>query len=579
MKGDPLVRLFFSLLLFGLCGSLTWAQPADDRTKVETQPPAERWLAKMSLEQRVGQLLILGFSGQQLRPSVRKTIDYMHPGSVILFKHNVRSLSQVAELNQKLQSYARKSLDLPLFIMVDQEGGPVARIKTHPPLPAALAMGNSNDPNLVQDLGRHMGDLLRTLGFNMNLAPVLDIGDPLRKSFIGNRAFGGDPQKVSEMALAFSKGLSAASVVPTAKHFPGHGGLSQDSHKKTPSKLISLEELEATDLVPFKNYAELKPPTAVMVAHVSYPNIDPSGLPAAFSETMIREVLRGHLGYKGLVITDDIEMLGADAAGPIEERAIRAVEAGCDMVMVAWSPRRQLRAFRGLLNAVKSGRISETRLNESVLRILIAKLQLMPPQADGQKEFRKQIKQQLSALSLVTKQIAKANFKQGRATATTKMDRVPANQSLVVFSSDPAFYSEFLSAKPKNKTKFIRLTPSTLSHVEPYLKAHPSAMAIYFASGSVTAKNLNGLSREIKQRLMVVNGAYPGAVDSREHFKLVLDLNTPAPESGRWLAESFLEGTLMPLEDFPADIREPSSKEDAPDDQAARPRRRRTKRL
>ncbi|MGE0764382.1 MAG: glycoside hydrolase family 3 N-terminal domain-containing protein, partial [Bdellovibrionales bacterium] len=154
---------------------------------METQPPAERWLAKMSLEQRVGQLLILGFSGQQLRPSVRKTIDYMHPGSVILFKHNVRSLSQVAELNQKLQSYARKSLDLPLFIMVDQEGGPVARIKTHPPLPAALAMGNSNDPNLVQDLGRHMGDLLRTLGFNMNLAPVLDIGDPLRKSFIGNR--------------------------------------------------------------------------------------------------------------------------------------------------------------------------------------------------------------------------------------------------------------------------------------------------------------------------------------------------------------------------------------------------------
>ena len=559
------LTLFFGQTLFAQENAIEINSTKDENTE-----QLQNKLNSMSVEQKVGQLLILGFSGTQLQSNVKKTVDTMLPGAMILFKHNIKNLTQTAHLNHHLQDYAKKRTLLPLFIMVDQEGGQVARVRTEPPLPTALAMGNSANPELVKNLGLHMGELLRTLGFNMNLAPVLDIGDPFRRSFIGNRAFGGEPHQVGEMALAFSRGLNEALVIPTAKHFPGHGGLSQDSHKKTPSKLLNFEELEATDLVPFKAYAELKSPSALMVAHVSYPNIDPSGLPAAFSQTMIKEILRQKLGYQGLVITDDIEMLGADLAGSIEERAIKAIEAGCDMVMVAWSPQRQVRAYRGLLKAVKLGRISETRLNESVLRILKAKNFINNDPESQSFELKGKIKQQMAALALVTKQITYANFKQGRAAMQAPVAPINQGQKLVIFSSDPIFYSQFLSAKPKNISKYLKLTPRTLPSVELFLAKHPDWFGVYFASGSITARLLNSFSREIKQRLIVVNGAYPGAIEGREQFRLILDVNTPDPESGRWLAENFIEGTLAPLEDLPADIREPSSKQTEPDDQASR---------
>lgn len=549
-------------------------QENDSTTKAETKSEirvatspqnsalTQSQIDKMSSEQKVGQLLILGFSGIDLRPHVKKTVDLLRPGAVILFKHNIKSLSQTAALNFSLQDYTRKRTGLPLFIMVDQEGGAVARIKTQPPLPTALAMGNSGNTDLVRDLGQHMGGLMRTLGFNMNLAPVLDIGDPARKSFIGNRAFSGQPEVVGEMAMAFSQGLSQAGVMPTAKHFPGHGGLSQDSHKKTPSKLLNMDELESTDLVPFKTYATLQAPSAVMVAHVAYPNIDPSGLPAAFSGIMIREVLREKLGYQGLVITDDIEMLGADMAGDIEERAIKAIEAGCDMVMIAWSPQRQLRAYRGILKAVKSGRISQARLNESVSRILNAKNQISSEANRTKPLFTKQLRTQMSALGLVTKRISRANFKQGSAALTPSPAPLAQEQKLAIFSSDPAFYSQFLAAKPKNKSKFLKLTPKSLSSVEGYLKSNPEWFGIYFASGSITAKKINSFAREIKQRMIVVNGAYPGAIENRDQFKMVLDVNTPDPETARWLAENYIEGTVKQPEATPNDIRVPSSEDD-----------------
>jgi len=506
-------------------------------TKVE---PAEAILGKLSLKQKVGQLLILGYSGTSYQMSLQRVLPTFEPGALIAFGRNIKSMRQISELNRQAQLHALKLNGLPLFIMVDQEGGSVARVKTRPPMPSALAMGMTGDDELATRMGHLMGHLLATLGFNFNLAPVLDIGDPNRPNFIGNRAFGGEPQMVSRMATSFSAGLAEAKIVPTAKHFPGHGGLVQDSHKTTPRKLLSLEELEATDLVPFKRFSELPFPSSIMVAHVAYPNIDDSGLPAAFSPVIITDILREKLGYQGLVITDDIEMLGAGGAGGVGERAVKAVEAGCDMVMVAWSPHRQRDAFRALVQAVEDGRITEERLNSSVLRIIRAKLKFDKPGPQlAAPEFKVKLNSHLSALREVTRKVHRLNFIRSSNELIQLNNDVSETQSFLVFTSDPAFFKSFKDGT-KNPAKFMRLTPRSIKDVEGLLAGSPDALGIYYASGTATARKLNSIPRNLAARMYIVNATYPGAIENPDRFRAVIQLNSLEPTSGQWLAEALL---------------------------------------
>lgn len=541
----------------------SWAYAQESVTIPATKAePAVEMLAKLTLKQKIGQLLIVGFPGTQYGHSLKKLIPRIQPGALIAFGRNVKSLTQVAELNRQAQRNSMKLNNLPLFIMVDQEGGSVARIKTTPPMPSALSLGGTNEPELVTQMGTLVGNLLSTVGFNFNLAPVLDIGDPKRPSFIGNRAFGGDTDLVSRMSEAFSRGLANAKIVPTAKHFPGHGGLTQDSHKKTPSKLMSLEELEANDLVPFKSFVKLDVPTAIMVAHVAFPHIDESGLPAAFSHVMISDILRDNLGYEGLVITDDIEMLGAEFAGTVGERAIKAVEAGCDMVMVAWSFNRQIEAFNALHAAVKDGRLTEERINQSVLRILRAKLKLdKVPQKFAPKHFKLKLNAHLAALREVTHKVHRQNFLRGAADAIQADPGFSESQRFLVFTSDSSFYSEFQKGT-KNPSKLVRLTPATLKDVESELTNSPDALGIYYATGTATARKLNSIPREVAARLYVINGTFPGAVETPERFRAVIHLNSLDPQSGLWLAESLFNREPAPVPELtapPDDLREPAT--------------------
>lgn len=554
----------------------SWAYAQDTVTVPTTKAePAREILAKLSLRQKIGQLMIVGFSGTEYRHSLKWLVPKIQPGALIAFGRNVRTLPQVTALNRLAQSHSMKLNNLPLFIMVDQEGGSVARIKTKPSMPSALALGTTNDIELVSQMGLLMGNLLGTLGFNFNLAPVLDIGDPKRPSFIGNRAFGGDTELVSRMSGAFSQGLADAKIIPTAKHFPGHGGLAQDSHKKTPSKLMSLEELEANDLVPFKAFSKMDFPSAIMVAHVAFPHIDESGLPAAFSHVIISDILRDKMGYRGLVITDDIEMLGAEFAGDVGERAIKAVEAGCDMVMVAWSPKRQLEAFNALLSAVKDGRISEERLNQSVLRILTAKLKLEKPATRyAAKDLKLKLKSNLSALRDLTQKVHRQNFLRSAADALPPDSGFSETQSFVVFTSDPTFYSEFQRVT-KNPSRLARLTPSTLKDVPSEMAKDPDALGIYYATGTATARRLNSIPRELAARMYIVNGTFPGAIDTPERFRAVVNMNTLDPASGYWLAEILFnrETIPAPLPDLtapPDELREPATS-GSEDDKASRP--------
>ncbi|MCB0410972.1 MAG: glycoside hydrolase family 3 protein, partial [Bdellovibrionales bacterium] len=283
---------------------------AQETTEGHEDLSVEQWLNKMSLEEKVSQVFIFGFAGTEYAKGLGPRLRSLRPGGTIIFQRNIKSPGSLSQMISQAQKETLIREGLPLFTMMDQEGGTVTRIKTRPNSPSALSMGNTNNPKLVQNIGFITGRILDLLGINVNLAPVMDLSDPARKTFIGNRSFGNSPQHVSTMTQAFSKGLTLAGVIPAAKHFPGHGGLHADSHKGTTVKYESLKEIKTKDLIPFQNFIINNQLSAIMVAHVSYPELDDSHLPATYSKKIVTDLLRDQMGYNGLIITDDLEMLG-----------------------------------------------------------------------------------------------------------------------------------------------------------------------------------------------------------------------------------------------------------------------------
>lgn len=486
----------------------------------------------MTLEQKVGQLMIWSFQGQDLTPELQRTLTKYQPGALIVFRRNIKAPSQIAQFNRDLQKFASQKLKAPLFLMIDQEGGLVTRIRTSTPMPSALALARMDDEAFVENYAQATADMLKLLGFNVNLAPVLDISNPHKDSFIGNRTFGNDPDTVAEMTMAYSRGMSAGGVIPTAKHFPGHGGTMQDSHHTTPKKMVRLDELSNRDFVPFSEFTTAAFPKAVMMAHLALPNVDPSGLPATYSKTMIQDHLRGSLEYGGLVITDDLEMSGASFAKDLGERAVKAFQAGNDMVMLAGPPANQRKAFAAILKAVKSGKISRERLDESVKRILAAKAALTPP---PQLEPAK-VKAVFNKLDTLSKEVLKRNFKFAADEAAKNWPDVKSDTRVTVYSASYLFYQKF-QKKFTGKAKYFRMSPTTLDDVKSDLSSGRADISVFFASGSKTAHWLNTLSPELKSRLIVVNCNHPGEIDTHSEFMSLLNVNTYFTDSGTYLAE------------------------------------------
>lgn len=515
---------------------------------------AEEIISQMSLKQKIGQLLILGFKGTYLDKTNTTLLREIQPGALIVFSRNIQSARQLASLTEGAQKLSLKQSSVPLLIMVDQEGGSVSRLKTKPRMPSALAIAKLNDLSFTKKYGAAVGAYLSALGLNMNLAPVADISDPETTNFIGHRAYGGSVETVTPHILAYAEGLSNAGVIPTVKHFPGHGGLTQDSHVRTPQKLMSMEELAARDLDPFKQFAKLNIPSAVMAAHVAFPNIDPSGLPAAFSHDLVSNLLRRDLKYSGLIITDDIEMMGADIAGSITERAIRAIEAGNDMIMVAWSVQKQKQVFNSLVQAVQDGRITESHLNENVLRIVKQKLavQTLENKTTSSLSHVRNAEEFLKELS---SHVLRQTFAMQSENLATQLSENFKGKNVFVFSSEPGFYKNLVHTK-KSGFHYVRLTPDSLHSPAHYLQKHHKAYGIYYLTGSVTAKILNALSPQQKSRLLVVNTTYPGLIDDRQQFLGVIDMNTPAPETGYWLGNYLFKNKA----ELQADQRKPTSR-------------------
>jgi beta-N-acetylhexosaminidase len=322
------------------------------------------------LRRKIGQLFMVGFDGLEPDDHITRLIQQQYVGGIILFRRNVQSIQQVATLTERLQTINAQVNDIPLLIALDQEGGMVMRIEYGvTPMPSAMAFQAAGSINDCEQLHLISGIEMRQIGINMMLAPVLDVNNNPENPVIGVRAFGEDPETVINYGMAALRGLQSADVITTAKHFPGHGDTSTDSHFAMPVVPHDKVRINAVELPPFKA-AIAQGVDVIMTAHVVFPAFEKErGVPATLSKVVLTDLLRGELGFNGVIISDCLEMAAiADGVG-VTEGTIRTLQAGADIALISHQEVRQQAAINAVLEAVESGAISVERISESCQRI------------------------------------------------------------------------------------------------------------------------------------------------------------------------------------------------------------------
>lgn len=329
------------------------------------EEPSEK---NMSVRDMVGQMFVVGMSGTEPDYYIEKMVRERNLGGVLLFGYNMESEAQVESLTNSLQKLSMETEPgIPLFIAVDQEGGEVENAPWVSSQPAAAEIGQRADPTEAYAVAERIGTELRRAGINTDFAPVVDTGFG---AAIGARSYGEDPMLVAEMGAAAVKGFEAAGVVSSAKHFPNHGPAASDSHESLPVIDHDLQTVRSYDLPPFRAAVEAGVPM-VMVGHLVYPALDP-GRPASLSPEAYR-LLREDLGFRGVAITDDLAMEGANGGDPPARAAVEAVKAGADLLILSSPPQQQADAYDAVVAAVESGEIPEERIRASVGRVLKVK--------------------------------------------------------------------------------------------------------------------------------------------------------------------------------------------------------------
>ena len=523
-------------------------EPTQEWTGLRTDSDdIETLIKKMPLRTKIGQLFIFGFMGEKVESGLGTVIQKMRPGALVVFSRNIRTARQIADLNAQAQQASMRAAGVPLLIAVDQEGGNVVRIKTAASLPSALALAETKDQKILTDAGLGTGRLLHTLGFNMNLAPVLDVANPNEDVFIGTRTFGAEPKSVTESTESFADGLRRAGILPTAKHFPGHGGIREDSHLMTPMKVVPLEDMWVHDLLPFRHVAQNSEDWAMMIAHIAYPMLDPTSTPATFSKPIVQDLLRGKLAFKGLVISDDIEMAGAFAVKDVRERALRAIEAGVDMIMVAWNKRLQYELVEALHQAVASHRLSEERIDESLRRILSYKKRFVgfknTPSADN--------KTLLSALQnpvlteVSEKTLAAQFIRQRKSPAIAAIAERGLATPVLIFTAYDIFYRNFRDELPGRGLRYYPLAKMTAAKIEAALKQYPSSPAVFYVSGTHSARIANQISRQAAARVLLINTETRSLLSRPQDFQQIVDVYFRHPLIGKFAAKYFFKAQTV----------------------------------
>ncbi|MBN1914430.1 MAG: beta-N-acetylhexosaminidase [Parachlamydiales bacterium] len=345
-------------------------------------------ISHMTLEEKVGQLFMVYFDGDYANETAQNLLKEAKVGGIILYNqtNKLENPRQIQALCRGLQQSALSYIGIPLFIAIDQEGGLIARLKTgFTDFPSNAALGRTKQPQLALKAAQYIGEELLDVGINWNLAPVVDIDNNPQNPVIGIRSFGDNPKLVTQFGRKSMEGYQNAGVIPCLKHFPGHGDVTVDSHEELPVVSKSLSQLWDCELYPYRSLAKKAP--AIMTAHILFPQIDPQNC-ASLSSIFLKELLREKLSFRGVLITDSLTMLGAlnahNNSYSLEQVVFKAIAAGNDMVLIGQRNSRDtinekahieeiVRIVHHVVHAVRTGKIQEDRIDESVRRILLLK--------------------------------------------------------------------------------------------------------------------------------------------------------------------------------------------------------------
>lgn len=333
----------------------------------------KKLVKSMTLERKVGQLFMVGGLGKGL--GAEENFSRYHFGGVFLGSRDIGKLDaqEITRLNAELQALAMKHNGLPLMIATDQEGGRVNRVKKGvEPFPDQETAASNLTVEEAEKKAERVARQLRALGINTNFSPVVDTNTNRQSHIaVNRRSFSADPDTVARYASAYLKGYRRGNLIGCPKHFPGYGDVTPDPHKSLPSTGLTLKELEARELVPYRALIKEGLVDLIMTAHIMTPALENNdNLPATVSKEVMQNLLRKKMKYKGVLITDDFNMGAMGGKMPMEELAVLCVNAGVDIILFVDRPEKQRRAWQGVLAAAKDGRISEKRLNEAVTRVL-----------------------------------------------------------------------------------------------------------------------------------------------------------------------------------------------------------------
>ena len=559
------------------------------RTQNSIEITPEYILANMSLEQKLGQVLILGLETKSLDEKLKSRIKNIQPGGFIFFSNNISTAQQLKKFTSDIQSlYLTQNLPLA-FIAVDQEGGNVVRIKTKPWLPSAASLASYSQPDLAEKIFYDMSVYLKQLGFNMNLGPVLDLAHPDYNDFIGTRAFSKDSFTTTQFAGSIIQAQNQASIVSVAKHFPGHGGLKGDSHIKLPVVHSSKRELLEGALLPYKNLIEQGLLDAIMIGHLALPKIDKKSRAASFSPPIMKDLLRKELKFEGIAITDDLGMGATKNIKLFSDKASAALNAGADMLMIAWSWDEHEKLRDGLKHKIKNQEISIQELDQKVLRILklkekfalLSKPNVINTLAETNSTFEEEqntfgsgnVQQNITLLSSPSNisldpiQLENEFSPSGRRSPSSAENKDSnfsyvrnineLNKSILQQWDISHFleHKNWLFVEKKlnissalrpilkmHKLDSLALMPSLRSiDIEYHLRSRPESKILFHLDGKQSRKILFGVGKEYRKRILVMNTATPLNERQASHFFNVVNFKSKLVDLGGVLASYVLD--------------------------------------
>jgi beta-N-acetylhexosaminidase len=333
-------------------------------------------MSHREVRRHAGQLALAGFAGHSIPADLRLLAREFDLGGIVLFARNVESPEQVAELAREAQTLAR---DLPLWVSVDQEGGRVARLKSPFTVwPPMITLGRSGDEELARRFARALAAEMKAVGISLDYTPVLDIHTNPGNPVIGDRALAERADDVARLGRAIIEALQGDGVAACGKHFPGHGDTSTDSHHELPVIDHPPDRLDAVEYVPFRAAIDAGV-AAIMTAHILVPALDAEN-PGTLSPRIVTDTLKGRLGYRGLVLSDDLEMKAINGRYGLADATIKAIGAGCDAVLMCGASQEpQMAALEAVVHAVEDGTLPFTRVEDALARHRRAKERFLAP--------------------------------------------------------------------------------------------------------------------------------------------------------------------------------------------------------